>query len=101
VDSGESSEEEFSLFIHGTSVRELGRIGRLGVSGRRSAAIAAPYQPGNVRLPTLLLRKFAVPLDEPCAITGDPVMYHGSQSWPLVRGSTRVSRDRAFRPHGG
>jgi hypothetical protein len=32
------------VFIYGPSVRELGRIGRLGVSGRRSAAkTAAPY----------------------------------------------------------
>ena len=76
VDSVEAARRYSPYFIYGPRVRRLGRIGRLGVNGRRSAAkIAAPYhsrlrgpvkaQPRSVRPLPLLLRRFAVLLDEP------------------------------------
>jgi hypothetical protein len=50
VDYSESSEEAFSSIYLRPELREPGRISRLGVSSRRSAAkTAAPYHSGQSR----------------------------------------------------
>jgi len=105
VDSGESSEVEVSLFIHGSSVRELGRIWPLGrkwwaVGSERQQLFTTPGNAGQAKpaqkraSSDAAFEKSAVLLDASCAITGGTTMDQDSQSRPSGRRSTGVSRNQ-------